>query len=117
MMRRFNVTGICVPEKNYMVDISGKIEKIRKLVDDQCYFTINRARQYGKSTTLACLERELRDDYFVASISFEGLDEEDFKSSKGFCMAFMKLVRNALRFTDASEEYRNSWLAPDIATT
>ena len=36
MMRRFNVTGICVPEKNYMVDISGKIDKIRKLVDDQC---------------------------------------------------------------------------------
>ena len=32
-MRRFNVTGLCVPEEDYMVDISGKIEQIRKLVD------------------------------------------------------------------------------------
>ena len=35
-MRRFNVTGLCVPEEDYMVDISGKIEQIKKLVDDRC---------------------------------------------------------------------------------
>ena len=29
-MKRFNVTGICVPEKHYMVDISGKIAEIKK---------------------------------------------------------------------------------------
>jgi len=32
-MREFNVTGICVPEMHYMVDISGKIEQIFKLKD------------------------------------------------------------------------------------
>ena len=42
-MRRFNVTGLCVPSTDYMVDISGKLEKIRELVDDGCYFNINRA--------------------------------------------------------------------------
>jgi len=30
MERRFNVTGLCIPEEDYMVDISGKIAQIRK---------------------------------------------------------------------------------------
>ena len=34
-MRRYNVTGLCVPKENYMVDISGKVEQIRKMVDDR----------------------------------------------------------------------------------
>ncbi len=51
-MRRFNVTGLCTPDKDYMVDISDKIEQIRAMVDMEEYFTINRARQYGKTTTL-----------------------------------------------------------------
>ena len=56
-MRRFNVTGVCVPEKHYMVDISGKLAKIREMVDYGDYFTINRARQYGKTTTLSQLKK------------------------------------------------------------
>ncbi len=32
-----------------MVDISDKIQKIRGMVDMEEYFTINRARQYGKT--------------------------------------------------------------------
>jgi hypothetical protein len=40
-MRRFNVTGICVPDESYMVDISGKLAQIRELVDSRRYFTIN----------------------------------------------------------------------------
>ena len=43
-MREFNVTGICVPEMHYMVDISGKIDEIFKLVEARKYFTINRGR-------------------------------------------------------------------------
>ena len=27
MTKRFNTTGVCVPKKHYMVDISGGIEK------------------------------------------------------------------------------------------
>ena len=50
-MKRFNVTGICVPDKHYMVDIGDKLEKIKAMVDYGDYFTINRARQYGKTTT------------------------------------------------------------------
>ena len=55
-MNRFNTTAVCIPSKHYMVDISDKVEQIKKLVDDGKYFTINRARQYGKTTTLAALK-------------------------------------------------------------
>ena len=55
-MKRFNTTAVCIPSKHYMVDISDKVEQIKKLVDDGKYFTINRARQYGKTTTLAALK-------------------------------------------------------------
>ena len=114
-MRRFNVTGLCVPEEDYMVDISGKIEQIRKLVDDRCYFTINRARQYGKTTTLACLEKALQGDYLVISISFEGLCDSSFKSPESFSRAFIELVCDALEFTDAPDNYKENWLAFDGA--
>ena len=51
-MKEFNTTGPCVPSKHYMVDISQKVREIERLVDAGKYFTINRARQYGKTTTL-----------------------------------------------------------------
>lgn len=40
-----------------MVDISDKIQKIRGMVDMEEYFTINCARQYGKTTTLQALKK------------------------------------------------------------
>ena len=55
-MRRFNVTGVFVPSKDYMVDIGGKLVKIMKFIEDGCYFTINRARRYGKTTTLSMIQ-------------------------------------------------------------
>ncbi|MCL2775244.1 MAG: AAA family ATPase, partial [Oscillospiraceae bacterium] len=81
-MKRFNVTGNCVPNENYMVDISDKITKIRKLVDEGSYFTINKARQYGKTTTLATLEKAIENEYIVASISFQGLGDNNFASDE-----------------------------------
>ena len=57
-MKEFNTTGICNPEKHYMVDISGRIKKIKlDLVDKGKYFCINRARQYGKTTTISALKK------------------------------------------------------------
>ncbi|MCL2125565.1 MAG: AAA-like domain-containing protein [Oscillospiraceae bacterium] len=113
-MREFNVTGLCVPEEDYMVDISGKIEQIKAMVDKRSYFTINRARQYGKTTTLAMLKRELSNDYFVAFISFEGLGDENFATSAAFCDAFTHLVHRALLLTSAEREYVDAWLDSGI---
>jgi len=113
-MRRFNVTGLCVPEKHYMVDISDKLEKIKEMVDYGDYFTINRARQYGKTTTLSLSEEMLKNEYIVASISFEGLGDESFASASSFCHAFMGLIRDSLGFVNVSDEYKDSWYDDSI---
>ena len=76
MPKRFCITGTCIPEKNYMVDISDRIDRIiQDYIENGKYFTINRARQYGKTTTLYLLERWLQKDYIVLSLSFEAADE------------------------------------------
>ena len=51
-MKKFNTTAVCISSKHYMVDLSERVKEIKKLVDDGKYFTINRARQYGKTTTI-----------------------------------------------------------------
>ena len=45
MKKEFNVTGACIPELHYMVDITKLLEVIREYVDKGKYFVINRARQ------------------------------------------------------------------------
>lgn len=55
MTRTFNVTGSCDTQLHYMVDITDRLEKIKVLIDNGDYFTINRARQYGKTTTIRAL--------------------------------------------------------------
>ena len=77
MAKKFCTTGTCIPEKNYMVDLSNRIQQIiNQYIESGQYFTINRARQYGKTTLLYLLEKELRkQDYLVLSLSFEAADE------------------------------------------
>ena len=53
-----------------MVDISERVREIKKLVDAGKYFTINRARQYGKTTTIDALCRVLYDQNIVISLDF-----------------------------------------------
>jgi len=88
-MRRFNVTGLCTPEEDYMVDISDKIKQIKQLVDRRSYFTINRARQYGKTTTLNMLKRTLSNEYMCISLSFEGIGTTMFSNAQSFCQRFL----------------------------
>ncbi|MCD8018334.1 MAG: hypothetical protein LUF92_01740 [Clostridiales bacterium] len=57
MSKIFNTTANCIPEKHYMVDLTERLSKIRKMIDRGDYFTINRARQYGKTTTLLALAK------------------------------------------------------------
>ena len=80
MGRVFNTTGVCVPEAHYMVNIEERLTEIKKLVDDGKYFTINRARQYGKTTTLMALSRFLQKDYYVASMDFQTFDDAKFEN-------------------------------------
>lgn len=71
MKKRFNTTGLCIPHKHYMVNIEDKLKQIKYLVDDEDYFTINRGRQYGKTTTLTLLETYLANEYEVLSLSLK----------------------------------------------
>ena len=109
-MKKFNVMGNCIPEENYMVDISDKIKKIKELIDNKYYFTINRGRQYGKTTTLAILERAIKNEYIVALISFQGIDYEIFESTEEFCLTIMELIQEALNSVGVEETYTEQWV-------
>ena len=50
-MKEFNTTGVCIPDKHYMVDITNKLDQIESLVEKGKYFTINRPKQYGKTSS------------------------------------------------------------------
>lgn len=62
VMKQFNTSAVCIPSKHYMVDLSERIEEIKAMVDEGKYFTVNRARQYGKTTTLNLLKGYLSDE-------------------------------------------------------
>ncbi len=83
-MRSFNATGVCIPEKHYMVDISERIQEIAGLVDDGKYFSINRVRQYGKSTTMLALYQFLSQKYTVLSLDFQSISAAGYKIEQGF---------------------------------
>ena len=88
MGKYFNVSAACKPELHYMVDITARLRQIRAMVDAGQYFTINRARQYGKTTTLAALAGKLTEDYLVVSLDFQKFSQSCFEHEDSFCHAF-----------------------------
>ncbi len=88
MRKYFNVTGVCIPSRHYMVNISRQLGQIRELVEQGAYFTINRARQYGKTTTLYALAKSLTDSYLVVNLDFQALDTAKFADGNVFSMTF-----------------------------
>jgi hypothetical protein len=90
MGKVFNTTGACNPKLHYTVDISGRLAQIKNLVDNGAYFTINRARQYGKTTTLTALQQYLKDEYVVIYMDFQFLSNASFESEESFVRAFSR---------------------------
>lgn len=113
MKRSFNTTGSCNPALHYMVDMSNKLEQIEELIDEGKYFTITRARQFGKTTTLDMLYNRLSDRYIVVQISFEG-EFSMFDSTEAFCEGFDFKVSNAIGMTDDQSSY---WLNDNKSRT
>lgn len=101
MGKRFNVTGVCVPEMHYMVNISGKINKIEEMVEHGSYFTINRPRQYGKTTVLSILSKRLSERYAVIDTSFEGVSDRMFDSEELFCREIFNVFADSVEFVDS----------------
>nr|WP_300846180.1 AAA-like domain-containing protein [uncultured Acetatifactor sp.] len=92
MAKSFHTNGSCDPQLHYMVDLSSRLRDIRKMVDEGKYFTINRARQYGKTTMLAALADYLKDDYSVISMDFQTISHADFETEQSFAAAFAREV-------------------------
>ena len=87
-----------------MVDLSERVKEIKKLVDAGKYFTINRARQYGKTTTIDALCKALQSEYEVVSLSFEGISDAGFKTEQSFVKAFARKLKR---------EFRNGLAVPE----
>ncbi|BBE30636.1 hypothetical protein OSSY52_07770 [Tepiditoga spiralis] len=101
-MKRFNTTGVCVPKKHYMVNIENKLKQIMKLIENGEYFTINKPRQFGKTTTMFLLMKKLRktNNYLPIKISFEGIGDMPFQNEEVFSKTFLSLIKRNLIFTD-----------------
>ena len=98
IMRDFNVTGLCVPGRHYMADTGEKISRIMQFVEKGDYFSINRGRQYGKTTTFSLLEKRMPEEYSVIKISFEATDDEMFETPQAFCQGLLNRCAKYLRF-------------------
>lgn len=88
MGKIFNTDGYCDPDLHYMVDLTGRLAEIRNMADAGKYFTINRARQYGKTTVLIALADALADEYEVVSMDFQMLGSLAFEDEQSFVAAF-----------------------------
>ena len=97
-MKEFNTTGICYPDEHYMVDISDRLADIERRVAKGEYITINRGRQYGKTTTLYHLTNKLMENYVVFSISFESMPGSNFETDDKLAYAFLKQIKSAVEF-------------------
>ena len=90
MKKYFNVSAACSPDLHYMIDLTDRLRSIKSMVDSGQYFTINRARQYGKTTTLQALGEFLKTEYKVVSLDFQMISHAEFESEQSFMSAFSR---------------------------
>lgn len=97
MGKVFNVNGVCKPAKHYMVNLKPRLEEIKVMVDDGQYFTINKARQYGKTTTLRALADFLKEDYTIISLDFQNIESDEFSNGSSFVHALTREINKRVR--------------------
>ena len=68
------------------------------MVDAGEYFTINRARQYGKTTTLNALRKALASDYEMVGLDFQRLGSSSFRTEESFCRSFVRQILNKVGY-------------------
>ena len=107
MNRCFNVEGACNPAENYMVNLEDRLEEIKVLIDGGKYFSINRARQYGKTTILGALTEYLQPYYTVVNLDFQLLSHEDFANETAFVSAFAREI--LLAVTERSSLWKDTF--------
>lgn len=110
MQKYFNISGICVPEKHYMVDILPKIEKItEEYIEPGYYFTINCGHLYGKTTILHQLSKYLQDRYLVIGITLIHVAHKMFDYEEEFIREFAQLLSTALESEELDSIFMKDW--------
>ena len=107
MPKRFNISGSCNPNEHYMVNIQNRLVQIKQLVGMGQYFTINRGRQYGKTTTLFSLEGYLNSEYIVISLDFQVISSNEFMTEQAFTKA---LARELYRLKEVKSNMTHDML-------
>ncbi|MCD8148686.1 MAG: ATP-binding protein [Clostridiales bacterium] len=111
-MKSFNTEGICNRQKHYMVDPSAKITRIiEKYIRPGKYFSLNRGRQFGKTTTLGLLAERLHDEFYCLQISFEGEDGM-FESEQHLAAGLADMIERELKLEHVPAELIDSWSGP-----
>jgi hypothetical protein len=100
MAKRFNITGTCIPGRHYMADMSQKIDAIMEMISNGEYFTINRPRQYGKTTIIYLLGQLLakNNNYLPIAISFEGIDTPTYEKHERFIRTVLNILSRHFEF-------------------
>lgn len=113
MGRIFNVSAACKPELHYMVNMDGQLKQIKAMVDQGLYFTINRARQYGKTTILHALEQFLKEDYIVISLDFQIFSAANFRTEQDFIENFSAEILGCVSSENIPEDIQKQleWMA------
>ena len=101
MNRYFNITGSCNPKEHYMVNLDSRLAQIKKMVDAGQYFTINKGRQYGKTTMLDALQEYLKQQYSVIFLDFQSqMSTAMFENEAIFANAFADAFIEAAMFSN-----------------
>jgi hypothetical protein len=105
MKRIFNTTGTCITSRHFMADVSGKVNQVMEMIDRGDYFTINRPRQYGKTTMMYLLFQEMQKnkDYLPIDISFEGIGTSTYTGAHRFIPAVLDLLSMRFEFMEEKE--------------
>jgi hypothetical protein len=105
MAKRFNITGTCIPERHYLADMSKKLDRIMEIITRGDYFTINRPRQYGKTTILYLLQKRLEKekDYLTIDVSFEDIDTPTYETHHRFITTVLDILSQRLGFMQEQE--------------
>ncbi len=105
MAKTFNITGPCNTDRHYMADVSKKLAGMERMIGAGDYFTINKPRQYGKTTIMHLIEQRLSQngEYLVLGISFEEIDAETYEKQEWFITTFTDIIKEQLEFLDEKE--------------
>ncbi|MCI5150099.1 MAG: hypothetical protein D3916_12040, partial [Candidatus Electrothrix sp. MAN1_4] len=114
MAKKFHYTGTCIPERHFTVDISAKLDAVMELINAREYFTVNRPRQYGKSTFMFLLAQRLRSEteHLALKISFEALGRSAFADEATFSAAFLALLKKQCALHGMEEGLKNAASLP-----